>query len=172
MIIDLTKVSEGTFAYEYTPTANFLDKFLCTMSAPIKISGEYQEVDEGILVTGNMKYTLEYNCARCLETVNNNYSVDFGEIYTLKSDDDYHITDDKIDITPIIEENIILNINYRVLCNEDCKGLCPECGTNLNNNKCNCNTSIDDISGDNPFAVLRDYTTGGAEDGSTKKKNV
>ena len=61
---------------------------------------------------------------------------------------------DFIDLAPIICEQIILQIPIKVLCSEECKGLCPQCGANLNTSSCNCHLNFVD----NRMAVLKDFT--------------
>jgi uncharacterized protein len=69
-----------------------------------------------------------------------------------KDDDLIFINSDTLDITEIIENNIILTLPIKRLCKEDCKGLCHKCGTNLNFSTCHCND--DDI--DPRLAKLKD----------------
>ncbi len=67
--------------------------------------------------------------------------------------DDYYETysGEKIDLSEFLKEQIVLSLPYKLLCKEDCKGLCPKCGTNLNIEKCNCKNNWEDSK----FAVLR-----------------
>lgn len=58
-----------------------------------------------------------------------------------------------IDYLNILHEEILLNIPYRSLCKEDCKGLCPKCGANLNKESCNCIK----VKRSSPFAILKDF---------------
>ena len=55
----------------------------------------------------------------------------------------------------------------KFLCSEDCKGLCPVCGTNLNKGECNCDTAVCDPR----FAILRNLQQRGVENGSSEEKN-
>ena len=58
----------------------------------------------------------------------------------------YPIVDGEIDLTPLLTEEIIANIPIKVLCREDCQGLCPQCGANLNDNPCKCDKVNYEIS--------------------------
>jgi uncharacterized protein len=58
---------------------------------------------------------------------------------------------EEIDLSPLVQEQIILALPTRPLCRESCKGLCPQCGANLNVQTCACTTTVDDPR----FAVLR-----------------
>lgn len=89
-------------------------------------------------------------CARCLEPFSAHYSFDFAfVIHSVKpqeaagedSSDDFFVIEDSLtefDITPLIRERLLLAIPMKPLCNPDCKGLCPECGIDLNKDTCNC----------------------------------
>jgi len=56
-----------------------------------------------------------------------------------------------VDLSPLIYEQIMLQIPMKILCSEACKGLCPQCGANLNVGNCDCRKD----QGDERFAVLR-----------------
>lgn len=119
-----------------------------------------------VFIKGNLSATIDVYCSRCLEETNLLIGGDFA--YTLvpakaetKEDLELkaeeleisHYDGDFIDLTPIICEQIILQIPIKALCNEDCKGLCPHCGTNLNASSCNCH--LDFV--DNRMAVLKNF---------------
>jgi uncharacterized protein len=85
---------------------------------------------------------LELICSRCLQPFLYAYDVNLNEKFTLNSDnkdDDVIFMDsDSLNITEIIENNIIMSLPIKHLCSESCKGLCQICGTNLNLSTCNC----------------------------------
>lgn len=171
MIIDLTSSPSGSFTFDYSDGVRNYEGILAEVITPIIIRGDYNIAGDSVIVSGTINYDVKYPCSRCLEPVVEHYKISFDEVYMDDSEAEFKVIDEKIDLSSMVDENIVLNIPYRVLCKENCKGLCPVCGINLNKKKCKCNTSIDDISGANPFAVLKDFTTGGAEDGITKKKD-
>ena len=55
------------------------------------------------------------------------------------TEDGYPVVNGKIDLSKIADDLIILNTPVAFLCREDCKGLCPTCGANLNDGECKCN---------------------------------
>ena len=60
------------------------------------------------------------------------------------AEDVYEVNGDSFELDEIIREQLILNMDMTVLCREDCKGLCPKCGRNLNEGDCGCDrTEID-----------------------------
>lgn len=65
--------------------------------------------------------------------------------------------DDRIDLEPLIVSALLLDVPLVPLCGDDCKGLCPVCGANLNHESCDCAEAAADVpSAGNPFAVLAD----------------
>ena len=111
-----------------------------------------------IYIKGNLAVILAMNCSRCLEEVSLPAGGDFAyslipgqpevkedlELTAEELDISYY-SGDFIDLTPVICEQIILQIPVKPLCSEYCKGLCPHCGINRNTNSCNCHTEfIDD----------------------------
>jgi uncharacterized protein len=110
-----------------------------------------------IFIKGKISVSLVIDCSRCLEDVVVPVGSDFA--YTLvpatpETKEDLELTaeeleisyyqGDFIDLQPIICEQIILQIPVKPLCSEDCKGLCPHCGTNLNTAACNCHLEFVD----------------------------
>ncbi|WP_315114920.1 DUF177 domain-containing protein [uncultured Clostridium sp.] len=108
---------------------------------PIKFEGEFNLIEDTISLNGTVTTTLELTCSRCLAKFAKEVEIPIEEKLSKEEnkDDDYiFIEGDVIDITEIIENNIIVSLPIRRLCNEECKGLCPNCGVNLNNSACNC----------------------------------
>jgi uncharacterized protein len=61
-----------------------------------------------------------------------------------EDEDLQYVADDKVDLVPYVEETLLLHLPYAALCQESCKGLCPNCGTDLNEQECGCNTDVID----------------------------
>lgn len=108
-----------------------------------------------VFIKGSFSAAIDIVCSRCLESTTLPIGSDFA--YTLipakaETREDLELTPedletsyyhgDVIDLAPIICEQIMLQIPMKVLCSEECKGLCPHCGTNLNNSSCNCHLNI------------------------------
>jgi uncharacterized protein len=94
----------------------------------------------------DFKYEMDviYSCSRCLTAVTNHMSESFSrEILNEgnKFGEDVGvliINSGVIDTDAILMESLYMNLEPSILCSEDCKGLCPKCGTNLNEGKCDC----------------------------------
>jgi len=102
-----------------------------------------------LIFNAEIKVDLEMICSRCLDTFIYPIDIDIEERFTTnsKSEDDEAIVvfDDVLDITEIVETSIISTLPIKRVCKEDCKGLCQECGCNLNSNTCSCNKEDVDI---------------------------
>ncbi|WEK56236.1 MAG: DUF177 domain-containing protein [Candidatus Cohnella colombiensis] len=118
--------------------------------------------DDRIIVTGQLSCNVRMQCSRCLESVDERLNLPFEEVYRIVSDLDAEldeddeaipVSEDRIEIAPFIAEELLVQLPYAPLCREDCKGLCPECGTNRNEQSCDCNT----VAIDPRLAALQDW---------------
>jgi DUF177 domain-containing protein len=110
---------------------------------PIRLS----RASEGILVQGKLQVGTEAECYRCLDAVTTNVTINIEELYaygTLKVAE-FQIGEDGIlDLAPLIRAEVMIAAARGVLCRPDCKGLCPECGTNWNYSTCSCSSEVID----------------------------
>lgn len=84
-------------------------------------------------------------CARCLKEIILPVRFDFGETLVLSGQETDADADSviffegkEIDVGEIVINNLLLNISSKYLCRDDCKGICPKCGKNLNEGSCDC----------------------------------
>jgi uncharacterized protein len=108
-----------------------------------------QLLNEILTIVGIIKTQIILECSRCAEKFPYDINLDVFEEFTvnkeLVDEDIVLIKNEKIDITKIVSDNIIINLPIAPICMEGCKGLCHECGINLNKEKCNCHDNeIDD----------------------------
>jgi uncharacterized protein len=103
--------------------------------------------DEGIWVTGLLAVNVDLQCVRCLDPVVEAVQVELDERFHLpqvkvpEGDQVYPIdADNHLDLRPALRELVIVSTPMHVLCRRDCLGLCPECGKNLNEGPCDCQT--------------------------------
>ena len=87
-------------------------------------------------------------CARCNKEFEFPLHKHVIAYLTEESDDEietdcYTVCNDRIDLNEVIVSEILLDLNERILCNEDCAGLCPKCGLDLNTGTCDCKEDID-----------------------------
>lgn len=113
-------------------------------STPVHVVGEVYNRAGIVNLEFSVKFTLPLLCDRCLEPFEREFYYTF-EHTIVKSvsnnqNDEYIIADgDFIDITYIAISDLLLQLPTKILCKEDCKGLCQHCGKNLNYEVCDCN---------------------------------
>lgn len=95
-----------------------------------------ESVVEGILVSGSAGATLVGSCARCLTDLDGHEQFDVQELYYWPGrdaeEDALFVEDETVDLDPAIRDGVVLNLPFSPLCRDDCLGLCPECGADLN----------------------------------------
>ena len=105
----------------------------------LKIFGEVVDVGKNFIVRGHIKCKKSFICDRCLTPSTSDQVHEFAEEF-----DKSEAVDDFIDVTELLRDELIAGQPMKNLCKADCKGLCPVCGTNLNDNNCDCDRFIPD----------------------------
>lgn len=118
--------------------------------APVRIDGDLMKQSNQLILKVDVSFSLETECSRCLEPFQHSlltpleryYHIGGGETVPEEEGGLINIPENQqhIDLTQTVRETIMLNIPIKPLCQEDCKGLCPRCGANLNTNACQCMT--------------------------------
>jgi len=97
---------------------------------------------EGILVQSHLQAGVDAECSRCLDMVQIEVPVDVEELYVhptpIVGNEFYVGADAILDLAPLLRAEILIQTSQRVLCQPDCKGLCPTCGVNRNHETCDC----------------------------------
>lgn len=154
MLFDLSEVLSQKDKIEQIKTDIEMDTFVCSLgkypfvgskSIEIKISNAGLEK---VLVEGKLECSLEIPCNRCLEYVTNDFTIRVSKEISLgeeiSEDDNFEsielVQDKKLDIDKLAYNEILVNLPMKVLCSENCKGICNRCGTNLNKDNCDCDT--------------------------------
>lgn len=107
------------------------DVDLSYIRGPLRLS----RTKEGILVQGKLEIGVAGECYRCLDPIDRNVTIDVEELYTYPPSRaaEFSIGEDAIlDLAPLLRAEAIIADSRGALCRPDCKGLCPECGANLN----------------------------------------
>lgn len=153
MVIDLSsllsgKVSKLDFEYEITGTDDdnaLLPPDDVSFTAPVRVKG--QITDNAGYMFLNAKAEIDYTsrCARCLEDIFGTFILEFNRAVatsgTLQDEtkDEYVIVENGLlDIDRELVEDLMLEFPTKLLCKEECAGLCPKCGANLNFGECDC----------------------------------
>lgn len=112
----------------------------------LSVKGKASNVEEGILLSGEAKGTIILTCSRCLDKFKHPLKFRINEFFAFKDTEaEYRVEDNLIDLSSIIIESLALNLDIKILCKEDCAGLCPSCGINLNKEPCECKQQPVDI---------------------------
>ena len=128
------------------------------VAAPVSLAFDIFKDKQQFRLVGRVETTLELPCSRCLEPftlpVEQTFDLRYqphaqnaGEGEREIEEDDLTTAfyeDDEIDLGQLMREQFYLSLPMKPLCAEDCRGLCPVCGTNLNRGTCDCKRSWDD----------------------------
>ena len=112
-----------------------------------------------LLISGECNFVIEIPCDRCLEPVATELDITFENNVDLNADEQVDELDEKnyidgynLDVEKLLYNEILIGWPMKVLCSEDCKGICNTCGQNLNLGTCDC----EDTSLDPRMSVIRD----------------
>lgn len=115
----------------------------------IYVSVDLNKFDKNINCTVGIHTQAHYTCDRCLSEFDQEYKEEFKVLFHLGPNDLHSDEEDvinlspeqkEIDLTPMVKENLVLSIPMKWICSEDCKGICPGCGADLNKESCKCTT--------------------------------
>ncbi len=112
-------------------------------TVPVKVKGQVFNRADIVNARFSTEFTLGLVCDRCLKEFERTYSFDF-EHTIVKSlnnsdNDDYIVSDgDFVDFGEVALSDILLSLPVKILCKDDCKGLCMVCGCDLNESECDC----------------------------------
>ncbi len=108
--------------------------------APVTVDVMLESVREGILVTGLARATGVAECSRCLDPTKVDLQADLQELYAWNADEAEidelgergpHLEGEFLDLRPAIRDDLMLEMPIAPLCDDDCPGLCPQCGAKL-----------------------------------------
>jgi uncharacterized protein len=162
------------FQQEFPPDAINLGADV-RQCAPLKTGGRAQLVEEhhgkhqvvrDIRLEGDLVTTLELSCARCLDPVVESVARKFDLLYRPLGTDAGHeelsvtaaeaeigyYQGEGLELEDVLREQVLLAVPLKVVCREDCKGLCAICGRNRNTDPCSCAKPL----GDPRWAALQD----------------
>lgn len=130
----------------------------------VRVQGSAELAGVDIRVKGRLSAEAEAECARCMGPVKLTVEQDFDLIYrpaaSIGRNEEIEVPRDELDVgfysgagiglNDIAKEQVILALPMKVLCRPDCRGLCPDCGTDLNHGNCGCPPR----RGENQFGAL------------------
>lgn len=101
--------------------------------ATVQVDARFESLHDGILVSIDVTGEAVGECVRCLTEVRLPLEVDAQELFAYSHDEafDYEVHDDQIDLEPVVRDAVVLSLPFQPVCQEDCPGLCPQCGARL-----------------------------------------
>ena len=161
MLLDLNKLHGSREHVERTLSPSALDPQdpEYHVAAPVELAMDVEKADgDAFRVTGHVRTTLELECSRCLEP----FAVPVDATFELRyvphaentGDGEREIQEDDLttayyregllDVIELLREQFQLALPMKPLCSEACRGMCPQCGTNLNRTECACRPQWED----------------------------
>jgi uncharacterized protein len=177
-VAQLMKAPVGTsLEYDIDEEHIQLDEDLKVIG-PLTGHARIRRINQGLLVDGWVDLTLEFSCTRCLKQFEQQIHVPFEERFyptvdvvtgmplpTREDDeedafpiDNHHL----VDLTEAIRQQVLLEIPMATVCDEQCAGLCAQCGKDLNLGPCDCEPEVD-----TRLSVLQTLLQNGAQSQST-----
>ncbi len=124
-----------------------------TIEGPIQIQGRVVGTLDGVQVDFTASSDAALSCVRCLREWDEHLELSGSQHFSMDPDEDgYGIVGTTVDVFGPAQDDLALSIPAAPLCRDDCRGLCPICGTDLNEDPCDGHGE----DSDSPFAVLKD----------------
>ena len=118
-------------------------------TTPVVLKGKIENRAGVVSINAVACFDFEADCDRCAAKVKKHFDVPVEHclVAELQNEDDpgdFIVAENmQLDLTQLILEDIYLYLPTKLLCRDDCKGVCPQCGANLNETSCNCKKEID-----------------------------
>ncbi len=165
MIVNVSEIGDGGLRLDLKKGPGWLGgsekSEVASVDSDIEFHIDLLRTAGEISVRGEIGFLAVARCSRCLSDVNVRTNLEIKLLLSPSDaegkmesggDMDYETyRGRKIDLNDYMREQVNLSLPYKALCAEECKGLCSECGQNLNEQSCNCETSREDSC----FAVLK-----------------
>ena len=158
-MLDLKKLFDGTVeSVDFSVETDGLDYVEDVLSGSAVSSGVITNHSGVVLLNGVITPDIKVSCARCGKEFSYSEPIALEAKITDKlanKDEDEFVllTDFSLDVDELVRSTLILEMPSRFLCREDCKGLCPKCGCDLNEGSCSCEL----VERDPRWDVLKDY---------------
>ncbi len=127
-------------------------------ASPLEVEAEYVFDGSGFSVKGSLKTSLHSMCALCAREFLTPLSAAFDERFQREAsgeEDCYGFSGEELDVSQMLCDAILLNVQPYSICRPDCRGLCPVCGCDLNTAQCSCARETGEEESLSPFAALK-----------------
>ena len=151
--VDLSELARGPVETrgELGQADPLLEGLDVALGGPVLVTGRLQATGEGRFYwQGTLKTVVTGECRRCLAPVTAPVTAEAGALFTQEADaqedpDAYPLPGDatEIDLAPAVRQEVLLAVPRFLQCREDCRGLCPRCGQDLNAGPCGCEPATD-----------------------------
>lgn len=168
MKVDLYQLTdeEKTFDFDIKQESFTKIDLSCKVSDSITCHLRVHRYEEQVFLRGSYQAELTTSCHYCLDEVLTKLNGDIDltlvpeareenledQEFSLSEQDKDYYSGTSIDLGYYMEDQVLLDLPVTILCNEDCKGICSQCGVNKNHQPCKC----DGINPNSPFAVLKE----------------
>ena len=120
------------------------------VTEPVLAEGQVRNTAGVLMMTGSIRTTIHGTCDRCASDFDRDihFPLDVVLVTELANEENedewvFPLEGDSADLDDIVRTVFVLNLDSKLLCDEDCKGLCHRCGKNLNNGPCSCQKELD-----------------------------
>ena len=165
MVVNVSEIKDGGLSLDFTRGPGWLggseESEVASLDSDIEFHIDLLRTAGEISVRGEIGFSAAARCSRCLGDVSVSTNLDIKLILSPSEaerkeeaggDMDYETYRGRtIDLNDYMREQVNLSLPYKVVCAEDCRGLCGGCGRNLNEQQCDCETRLEDSR----FAALK-----------------
>ncbi|MBI1805974.1 MAG: DUF177 domain-containing protein [Ignavibacteria bacterium] len=151
--IRISGLSNGLHDYRFSadPSAIGLEN---NFNKPVEVDAHLDKTSRQLYLTVDIRTSAHFECDRSLDEFEQPLTAHFNMFFVydeLEADkyppDEVHVIAPdtvSLDLTKDIREMVLLSVPLKLLCRENCKGLCPQCGTNWNHESCDCKEEVSD----------------------------
>ena len=146
MLLNLSGVFAGSesLPFEYEMDLSDLEFSGCSsLKKPVKIKGAAKNRAGVVFIELTAEYTISAPCDRCAADIERKESLPLTYVVVQETEgedtEDFVVAEDqKVDLDPLVRDDIVIRYPSKLLCSPDCKGHCPNCGKNLHEGDCDC----------------------------------
>ena len=157
LIISLARLDKEDIPLTGELCGDFLgfdDASIFKLVRPIEYKLEAKMISGNVLVNGGVDMAVTGDCGRCLAPIERNFSVNVTLFY-----DEVGPRQEELDISDELRTELLLALPVNILCNEECAGLCPICGGDLNKELCCCSNDAPAADDESPWGALDELNT-------------
>ncbi len=135
------------------------------MASPVRVEGEVRNTAGALLLSATLSATLSLVCDRCLKPFERVKTVEYRTLVSDEVEDEENDQivqlppDGQLELDELLRQTFLLELDTKDLCSQDCKGICPGCGADLNHEACRCKREVDPRLAKLAQLLERDETT-------------